>query len=67
MIRHSDYLVPVTHQQFERLDTLIERLIELRDILDGETDLEAGHHTGRAVFPSSLAGPVRRQPAPASP
>ena len=34
MIGAFEYLVPVTRGQLARLDTLIERLMELRDILD---------------------------------
>ena len=35
-------LTSLTTAQLARLDTLIERLIELRDILDGDLDLEDG-------------------------
>lgn len=40
MIGAFDYLVSVTRGQLARLDTLIERLMELRDLLEGDTDLE---------------------------
>jgi hypothetical protein len=35
-------LVPLTSEQLERLDQLIEQLMELRDLLDGDIDLEDG-------------------------
>lgn len=35
-------LVPISDDQLSRLDALIERLLELRDILDGDIDLEDG-------------------------
>ena len=42
MIGAFEYLVPVTRGQLARLDTLIELLMELRDILDGDLHLEDG-------------------------
>jgi hypothetical protein len=46
-------LVPIDPAQLDRLDQLIEQLMELRDILDGDADLEPEHHDGGASFPSS--------------
>jgi hypothetical protein len=44
-------LVPVDDAMLERLDALIEHLLELRNILDGDPDMEPEHHDGAAVFP----------------
>jgi hypothetical protein len=44
-------LVPVEDVMLQRLDALIEHLLELRDLLDGDQDLEPEHHDGAAVFP----------------
>ena len=46
-------LVPIPDDQLARLDALIEHLIELRDILEGDPEMEPEHHTGEAAFPSS--------------
>jgi hypothetical protein len=46
-------LLPVSGDHLARLDALIETLMELRDALDGDTDLEPEHHDGEASFPGS--------------
>jgi hypothetical protein len=46
-------LVPVHDATLARMDALIEHLMELRDILDGDPDQEHEHHDGAAVFPGS--------------
>ena len=46
--------MPVTEHQRERLDVLIELLMQVRDLLDGDPDAEAEDHEGAAVFPTSL-------------
>ena len=46
-------LVPVDDATLARIDALIEHLMELRDLLDGDLDLEPEHHDGEASFPSS--------------
>jgi hypothetical protein len=44
-------LVPVQDATLERLDSLIEHLLELRNLLDGDPDQELERHDGEATFP----------------
>jgi hypothetical protein len=46
-----DQLLPLTSGQLERLDHLIETLMELRDILDGDVDREGFSNDGDPAFP----------------
>ena len=46
-----DQLLPLTSGQLERLDELIETLMELRDILDGDPDREGFSNDGDPAFP----------------
>ena len=55
-------------QQLERLDTLIAHLIELRDLLDGDVELDEELHDGAALFPNHPAyGPSRYAPGERGP